>query len=223
MEEKKYLTEERYLKSKRKITILSIVILIIGLLVGGSVIGAGAVKYKGVDTQYSNEALDDLNSQLDAEKQILLEKKAELEDKGITYDAFAEYTDGESYTYKVIVDALNPSFPYYEFDECKNNEITEKYCELKNKVENDFDNDFNKNYDIITTIPYFIIGGFIIMVSFGAFVVITVFSKRREIAAFTTQQMMPVAKEGIEEIAPSIGKAAKHITKGIKDGLKDDE
>lgn len=81
MEEKKYLTEERYLKSKRKITILAIVILIIGLLVGGSVIGAGAVKYKGVDTQYSNEALDDLNSQLDAEKQILLEKKLSLKIK----------------------------------------------------------------------------------------------------------------------------------------------
>ena len=44
---------------------------------------------------------------------------------------------------------------------------------------------------------------------------------KREITAFTTQQVMPVAKEGIEEISPSIGKAAKEISKGIKEGINE--
>lgn len=61
---------------------------------------------------------------------------------------------------------------------------------------------------------------------------------RREILAFNIQQTMPVAKEGIDEMAPTIGKAgasiakemapvygevAKEISKGIKEGLKDEE
>ena len=45
----------------------------------------------------------------------------------------------------------------------------------------------------------------------------------REIAAFMAQSQMPVAKEGMEKMAPSAGKAAKEIAKGIKEGLKDDE
>ena len=34
---------------------------------------------------------------------------------------------------------------------------------------------------------------------------------------------MPIAKEGIDEMAPTIGNAAKEIAKGIKKGLKDEE
>ena len=44
----------------------------------------------------------------------------------------------------------------------------------------------------------------------------------RKISAYFAQQQMPVAKEGIEKMAPSVGVAAKEISKGIKEGLKDD-
>ena len=82
------------------------------------------------------------------------------------------------------------------------------------------------------------LGAFIIiatcMISFAIFMV----TKRREMLAFGLQQVMPVAKEGMEEIAPTIGKVgseiaknmapaygeiAKEISKGIKEGLKNDE
>lgn len=61
-------------------------------------------------------------------------------------------------------------------------------------------------------------------------------TKRREITAFTMQQVMPVAQEGIEkmtptmtnaakemaeQMAPTIGNVAKEIAKGIKEGLDD--
>ncbi|MBQ6323589.1 MAG: hypothetical protein IJI22_02015 [Bacilli bacterium] len=45
----------------------------------------------------------------------------------------------------------------------------------------------------------------------------------REINAYMTQQRMPVAKEGVEKMAPSMGVAAKEIAKGVKEGLKEEE
>ena len=39
----------------------------------------------------------------------------------------------------------------------------------------------------------------------------------REIQAYKLQQQMPLAQESIEKIAPSIGKVAKEIKKGLKE------
>ena len=60
-----------------------------------------------------------------------------------------------------------------------------------------------------------------IMTMFGVALKLT--SNGREINAFYAQQQMPIAKEGIEKMAPSAGVAAKEIAKGIKEGLKDEE
>ena len=59
------------------------------------------------------------------------------------------------------------------------------------------------------------------MLFIGTF--LTVVSHMREISAFTAQQQMPIAKEGVEKMAPSVGVAAKEIAKGVKEGLKDEE
>lgn len=48
-------------------------------------------------------------------------------------------------------------------------------------------------------------------------------ANQRHIAAYQAQQMRPITQEGIEKMAPSAGVAAKEITKGIKEGLKDEE
>ena len=45
---------------------------------------------------------------------------------------------------------------------------------------------------------------------------------QRNIIAYQAQQVMPIAQEGIEKMAPSIGTAAKEISKGIKEGMSDD-
>lgn len=46
-----------------------------------------------------------------------------------------------------------------------------------------------------------------------------VVANQRNITAYQTQQMRPIAQEGIEKMSPSMGVAAKEITKGIKDGF----
>ena len=98
-------------------------------------------------------------------------------------------------------------------------------------------------------IQFYILGGTAIFISIMISGSIYLTTKRRQIIAYHTQQVMPVAKEGIEKIAPTIGKVgasiakemtstykdiakemtpvygdiAKEISKGIKEGLKDNE
>lgn len=55
---------------------------------------------------------------------------------------------------------------------------------------------------------------------FGLMLFMTAHS--RQITAYMAQQQMPVAKEGIEKMAPTAGVVAREISKGIKEGLKDD-
>ena len=59
---------------------------------------------------------------------------------------------------------------------------------------------------------------------FGLFIPIPTFISAfgREITAFQTKQIMPVAQEGMEKMAPTMGNVAKEISKGIKDGLKEE-
>lgn len=222
MEKKDYLNEETYQKNKKKITKLALIVLIIGILIGGSLIATGLIKQRNINLQYSDESKSNISKQLETEKQNLTTKKSQLEKKGIKYDAFSKYTDGEAYDLKIITKALDPSFNHCAFDEFKNNSLTSKYCSLKIQL-NDVSNDFNKSFNSFSSIPFYMFGSFVIIASCMISGSIYMFSKRREITAFTTQQVMPIAQEGIEKMAPSIGNVAKEISKGIKEGMKDDK
>jgi len=65
----------------------------------------------------------------------------------------------------------------------------------------------------------FIVIFFTLFISLAIFI----FANKREINAFKVQQNMPIAKEKIDKMSPTMGNAAKEITKGIKDGMKDDK
>ena len=77
---------------------------------------------------------------------------------------------------------------------------------------------------IFGSIGLFAIGGFFDSVGFiltvaGAFTMII--AHRREINAYATQQVMPIAQEGIEKITPTISNAAESIAKGISKGIQE--
>lgn len=196
MDEKKYLNEEKYQKTEKGITVFAILILVVGLLIGGFLIYRGIAK--------------PATSKVDALEKKLEEKRNELISKGIEYDKSSKYTDGEKYDLYIITEALDPSFSNCEFDECKNNSITKDYCAAKNSI-----SEFSNRTSIM-------FGAFICIATFMIFVSVLTFAKRRHILAFTTQQTMPVAKESIDEMAPTIGNAAGEIAKGIKNGLEDE-
>lgn len=197
MNEKRYLNEEKYQKAEHSITLVAILVLVIGLCIGGFLI------YRGV-AKPATSKVDELKVKLETKKQ-------ELESRGITFNEFAKYSDGEEYDLKIITKALDPSFPNCNFDEYKNNSITKDYCAAKNST-----GDFASTSSIM-------FGAFICIASCMIAGSIFMFAKRRHILAFSAQQVMPVAKEGIDEMAPTIGNAVGEIAKGIKNGLKDDE
>ena len=199
MDEKKYLNEEKYQKTEKGITVFAILILVVGLFIGGFLIYRGIAK--------------PATSKVDVLEKNLEEKRNELISKGIEYDKSSKYTDGEKYDLYIITNALDPIFSNCEFAEYKNNSITKDYCAAKNSI-----SEFSNRTSIM-------FGAFICIATFMIFVSVLTFAKRRHILAFTTQQTMPVAKESIDEMAPTIGNAAgsiaKDITKGIKNGLED--
>ena len=84
----------------------------------------------------------------------------------------------------------------------------------------------NNEKTALTGMGLFAIGSFGSVFSFaivGAGAMCLMVAHRREITAYTTQQVMPIAKEGTEEMAPAAGKVAEEITKGIKKGLSEDK
>jgi len=258
MEPKKYLNEERYQKTKSKLSKLALVILLIGLLVGGSLIATGLIKQSKINSKYSQENKVKVQEQLETEKQNLLSAKANLENKikpvedeikKLDREPFTGFND-EYYARKdkieelkasisadkssimVIDEALDNSFNHCSFGETKNNAYTSKYCSLKNELNNI--TEFKKSFESNDCIPFYIFGAFAIIV--GSMISFSIYmtTKQREIVAFGAQQIMPVAKEGIEEmtpvignaikenmenVAPALGKAAKEISKGIKEGI----
>lgn len=84
-------------------------------------------------------------------------------------------------------------------------------------------------------------GGFMLVFGFGLIgfgMVTKVMGHGREINAFMMQQNIPImketaetiaptarkiAKETMDDLSPSVGNMAKEITKGIKEGLKDEK
>jgi len=63
----------------------------------------------------------------------------------------------------------------------------------------------------------------------GAFITLVgcmvrfIVANQRQIAAYQAQQIMPVAKEGAEKMAPTAGVVAKEVAKGIKEGLEEED
>ena len=250
-----YLNEERYQKNKKKLAIISLIILFIGLGLGIYLISIGIDEKQKNDSKYSEEnkqqQINKIDKELEMEITRLKEQKSELEKEGITYSGFTTYNDGKSYDLKIIVNALDPSFNYCAFDEYKNHSITKKYCSLKSELKEveTLNIDYQKKFNSYDSTKYFMFGGFIIIVSIMFSGSIYMFTKRREIVAFTTQQVMPIAQEGIEKITPTMaktakkmveevgptvgeiakdmapvyGKIAKEVTKGIKEGMKEEK
>lgn len=95
-------------------------------------------------------------------------------------------------------------------EEYKQNGYSKKYCDLEDEIQKD-----NPKY-------FYIIFGVVTLVVIGiASLSIYITTKKREIADFGAQQIIPIVQESIDKMAPTVGNAAKEIAKGIKEGLKD--
>lgn len=223
MESEEYLNEEKYQQTKSKISILGTIFCLLFILLGAGLISLGVyniIKYNDKEELKIEEnnllkIKEEFQTKIEPIEQEIkkLEREPFIgfdEEYYARKDKIEELTESiseEIYTITLISRALDKGFNYYAFDEYQDNEYTSNYC----------------NYRYISPIKYmfFIIPGiFCLMV--GLILSISLFAtlKRREMLAFVTQQTMPVAQEGIEKMAPTLGKVAEEISKGIKNGMK---
>lgn len=211
--------------------------------------------------------LDTVKADLNAKKQALIDKgikESSNYNDGEAYDLyildnvlspsfdhcwFDQYNQNEmTKDYCTLRNFVNGDDFYYS---CEDNEVLKVYCTKKSELnelnrtlnELEFDIDHSSRFTngiktIGSAAPFIMFGFFICFASgIGKFMLFMI-TRRREIMSYGIQQVMPVAQEGIEKIAPTIGKAgasiakemapiygemAKEISKGIKEGLKNDE
>ena len=236
-----YLNEEKYIKTQKNVKILSLLILIVGLVIGIGLIITGVVlsnksnpievhlnESQNTDSDNSRsveEIESDINSikpkinSLENEINILRAKLAQMQ---IIDDFSDDYYSKQKEVEEKEKELLDLK-----------SELSKYQSELKSVSDNDFNSGLGPVEDIFNTassrinnVRYYgicILGVFISVASIFGSISLYLFAKRREIIAFKAQQVMPIAKEGIDEMSSTVGSAAgevaKGITKGIKDGL----
>lgn len=225
MENKKYLNEEKYQKTSKKLFLVGVAIIILGLVVAAIMI----ITKLDFGKKASKEELQQQLTQL---KPALQERYNELETKGVKESW--DYKNQEGYEMALIDIALDPTYSTCESSSIySDHDTTREYCKVKSEIY-EFDSSKINGGILFTIVPSLMI--LMPCLGIGAMLILT--SKRREIAAFSVQQVMPIAKEGIDEMTPTVGKAAKdiinemtpiygnvakEIAKGIKEGMKDEE
>ncbi|MEG1457239.1 MAG: hypothetical protein RR228_02415 [Bacilli bacterium] len=263
MEEKKYLDEQTFQKNKKMLMRISLIILIVGVLIGGSIIVTGIIKgqkrnesglnnngilkevtdninnvNKEINNQTTNkrtenEVQNDINN-TQTKINTLNEEIATLNNEQMK--VFKENGFNEKYQElgeKIRIKreettSLSFKISKYELEleqikrkptndkDIINNTVDDVINGTMNNILNNTVNEINKT----KSIGYYMVGGFILFATFIISGALFVTAKKREITAFGVQQAMPVAQEGAEKLAPSIGNIAKEITKGVEEGKK---
>lgn len=214
MEKKEYLNEEKYQNTSKKLFLTGVGIITFGLVITLIII----ITNIDFGPKVSKEELQQQLAQL---KPTLENRYNELESKG--FDESWDYKDEEGYEMHLIDTALDPHYKKCEFSSrYTDNDTTREYCKIKAQIY-EFDNPkndggifFNISQSLMILLP---------CLGFGLMLIIT--AKRREIAAYSVQQVMPITKEGMEKMTPTIsnalGNIGKEIAKGVKEGLKEEE
>ena len=222
MEENKYLNEKNYQRGKRKVMGLALIVFLLGLTIGGSLIVTGIMKTNATKSEITEK--ESKRTESDIQTDI-----TDVESKIDTIELEINTLRNEQQ--RIFMEDKEFSDRYYEKDSeitLKENELSKLQSTKSNlnselwKIQSGYNNTKNS---IATSryIPFYMFGAFIIVASSMIAGSIYIFGKRREIAAFTTQQVMPIAKEGINEMAPTIGNVAEEIARGIKNGTNNDQ
>lgn len=216
-----YLNEESYESGKSKLKVIICIILIVGLAIGGGLI------YLGIN-RTNPERIESLTNELNVAKEELVTLKNSLTEKnkpiteeikklervpfrGFTEDYYENQDKIAELKESIKEDSKTIEDINYVFEHgCTFNHNTNlnKYCDLYNTLE--------KANDKTYSIPFYMFGGFVIIAAFMMIMPLTFTLKGREISAFMTEQGLPIAKESVEKMGPSVAKMAKDIKDKIK-------
>ena len=209
MEEKKeYLTEKNYNKGKKIIMLIALLVLVVGLTIGGLLIYKGINEKQKIDNTTNEQAEKDKQrlKEIETEKEELNKK---ISDKKYECDSIKMETDS-----------------WFEKSNKCDNEVLSLEEQVDELESEEFDlektdYEFDKKFNSVGSTRYFMFGVFIIIATLIISLSIFMFAKRREIMAFGMQQTMPLAQEGIEKMAPTVGNAAGTIAKDVAAGIKE--
>lgn len=248
MEKKEYLTEENYEKGKKTLAKIIKIVLTVGisisllLIISGIIIIATSGNKENnkettttTTTTYSSKVRSEaeINADINARTTKINELKKDL--PSLKAQKTSEFMkNGHTQKYYEIeqkISDLEDEISKLESEKRTfERELSNRESDLeyeKNKQE--FEEEFNSIGNDIEPEGLFKkgIGGMLIAIGFGLIPPTLLISgmlfliyKKREITIFTTQQTMPIAQEGIEKMAPTIGDAAGSIAEGITKGIK---
>ena len=216
-----YLNEETYESGKSKLKVIICIILIVGLAIGGGLIYLGINRTNPERIDSLTNELNEAKQELVTLKQTLTEKNKPITDeiKKLEREPFKGFTD-EYYERQDKIIELRESISddtktiedinyVFEYGCTFNHNVKlNKYCDIYNNLEKAN----NKYYSI----PFYMFGGFVIIAAFMMIMPLTFTLKGREISAFMTEQGLPIAKESVEKMGPSVAKMAKDIKDKIK-------
>ncbi len=176
MEQEKYLSEEKYQETNKKVKKTSKTLLIIGailLVIGIIMIIAGFISFKNAQ----NKAMNSFNNSASN-----------------------------------LFDSFNNSI---------NNDDGEEFV---NSMKESVTAGTYSSKDSFTSVGLFALGGFVSSAGFVLLIVggaMAYMAHRREITAYTTQQTMPIKKETINDITPTVADAAGTIAKSVSQGFEE--
>ena len=176
MEQEKYLSEEKYQETNKKVKKTSKILLIIGailLVIGIIMIITGFISFKNAQ----NKAMNSFNNSASN-----------------------------------LFDSFNNSI---------NNDDGEEFV---NSMKESVTAGTDSSMDSFTSVGLYALGGFVSSAGFVLLIVggvMAYMAHRREITAYTTQQTMPIKKETINDITPTVADAAGTIAKSVSQGFEE--
>ena len=177
MEQEKYLSEEKYQETNKKVKKTSKILLIIGailLVIGIIMIIAAFVNFKNSE----RKAMDSFNNSASN-----------------MFDSFNNSINNDD-DGRVFVDSMKESAT----------SVTDSSKDSFNSVM------------LIGLGGFISVAGFVLLIVGGG---MTYMAHRREITAYTTQQTMPIKKETINDITPTVADAAGTIAKSVSQGFEE--
>lgn len=222
MEERKFLNEEQFQKNRKRLNRIAIAILIVGVIIGIGIFIFGKISDGSARTTETIEAEikieeERLRTVLAQVKESVKPITDEINANQFNFSKQIELKDSISEEMSLIKEVENyfKGIPALRKTETtKAQSLRDELTLLEMRYRTGFSS--SKNIGRIGAIAV------VFMLSVGLSGMIFLLANRRSLLAYGAQSSVPVAKEVIEEVSPSIGKVAKEVTKGVKEGLNEE-
>jgi len=239
-----YLSEEKYQNTNKKISLLSKIVLVAGLAIGATLISIGFITKNNVDKEnkeLKNEIREEHKLALEKDKQeiSILEKEIEelenqkksldneIDSLNVAKDAAFRKESGFGKEYnRLSLEISTKQKESFELNSKINSKNSEKFSiesDLNRHDESSIKSDYNlkKKTEPSSTYLCFGLGGMALFMGVTWSLSLFFITKRRSIMAYQMQSVMPIAKEGMKEMVPTVVETSSAVIKGMTPTYKE--